>query len=677
MSGKNRIFAHVMTEKEITKAYRTLETYAGQNPTILYYKRLHEQHRLVFDDDFKGKYILKNADYETRAVNRIVRISSDFGSELQKDNNLDFTPDRILLISIVGEMGKSYHCYIQYRKSVPPVLRFVKKHFILTDFMHGDYTKTEIDFEPWDCKVRELGRPLREHQKSAVKFLVTNKRCILADGMGLGKSSSAIVASLAAGCEKILVITTASLKSTWKREISLYEDPENLSVVNGDKWILGKKFTVVNYDIVQNFYEVAYEDKYEMQAIKGNGEAEWVRVPVLIKDKKTGGTKIKQQKSRKKAAVEAALAKSPLFLSKFDCVIIDEAQKLSNRGSIRYEVISDFLSKAKPEYLFLVTGTPLTNNPMNLYSVLRLINADVTSDYEYYVKRYCGGEEMFAKGEWGKWLTVYTSRNGGSWATMTKKQKRECEDFINGHARKLMIPNDATNLDELKERIKHLYIRRTQDEIPGMVEKKVETRYYDLTDEQRVAYDKLWDEYVEAQTAAGNEDNEEYRQLVEGMLIRKYLAREMTANTIQLCDEHLADGEKVIIMCSFRDEMQTFKEYYGDKCVMFDGEMTAKQKEKAEKNFMENPKKTVFIGQYVAASVGLTLTISKFLVFNSFSWVAADNFQAEDRIYRITQKEDVTCVYQIFSDTILEDMYEKVLEKARIMKKLIVKEANK
>ena len=666
-----------MTDKDIQKAYRLLETYTGDNPRIRYYKVLHEEHRLIFDDDFKCEYILKNANYQTRIIRKIVMISSDYGKTLKDKYNLEFVPEKILLVSIVGELGKSYHCYIQFRKSVPPVLEFVRKNYILTDFNVIDYTKTDIDFTPYNERLASFGRKLKEHQEQAAKFLVTNKKCILADSMGLGKSSSAVVAALAAGCKNVLVICPASLKPTCRREISYYEDADNISIVSGSKWVLGKRFTVVNYDIVQNFYEIAYEDKYEMQSVEGNGTEEWVRVPVLVKDKKTGGTKVKQQKSRKKENVEAALKNSPLFLSKFDCVIVDEAQKLSNRGSIRYEVISDFLSKASPEYIFLVTGTPLTNNPMNLYSVLRLIKADVTADYEYYVKRYCSGETMFAKGEWQKWLTVYTSRFGGSWNTMSKEQKRQCFEFIDGHARKITIPKDASNLNELRERIKHIYIRRTQDEIPGMVNKSVETLYYDLTDEQRKVYDKLWDDYVEAQTAEGNDDSEEYRQLVEGMLIRKYLAREMTAHTIELCDEHIEDNEKVIIMCSFRDEMQIFKDYYKDKCVMFDGTMTAKQKEKAEKDFMEIPKKKVFIGQYIAASVGLTLTASKFLVFNSFSWVAADNFQAEDRIYRITQKEDVTCVYQIFEDSILQDMYEKVIDKARIMNELIVKEKEK
>ena len=669
-----------MRESCISKAYRILENYCGYNNQILYLKRLHKLHKLILTEDgFDTEYIIKNKDYERDTVNKVVKISSYFGDKLKEKYSLDFKPEKIKITSIIGEMGESYHCYVQYRKSVEPQLMYVNKKNILTPLHVIDHNSLEIDFTPYNEKYARFGRKLKEHQETGVKFLVANKKCILADSMGLGKCCEATVAALAAGCKKILIITTASLKSTWKREISFFEEPENIVTISGSKWD-GEtgKFTVINYDIVQNYYEIAYENEYKTEIIYGkDGQTEELRVPVMIRDKKTGKMVNKQVKSRKKKEIKKALENSPLFMSEFDCLIIDEAQKLSNNDSNRYKVISDFISKSGIKYVFLVTGTPLTNTPMNLFHILKLINADITKDYEYYIKTYCNGKTMFRPGEWKKWLSIYERDNGIYWSTMSPSEKSSAYQFIDEHAQKMTIPQGYSNLDELREKIKHVYIRRLSSDIPGMVNKRIDTRYYDLDERQKRIYNKLWDEYVVTQEENGDNTNEEYRQLVEGSLIRQYLAKEMINNTISLANDYIEDGEKVIIVCNFTSEINEFKEYYGNKAVVYDGKMTAKRKDKAEKDFMENPKIKVFIGQELAMSVGLTLTSSHIMIFNSYSWSENDNRQTQDRIYRITQKEDALCIYQLFTDSISQDMFEKVLRKGLIMDETIKAEKEK
>ena len=645
--------------------------YSGDNNVILYFKKKFEEGRLLLSEDgFDTEYIIKNCDYKKVAVNKVVKISSILGKSLQEKYEIDFQPEKLLIKEIIGEMGKSYHCYCQYRKSVPPKLMYIRKRYILDELFKVDHEKLVIDFDKYDKITEKYGRKLKEHQKTGVKFLVANKKCILADSMGLGKTTQAVVAALETGCKKILVITTAALKSTWRREIGFYEPDENIFVVNGSKWD-GEtaKFTVINYDIVKNYYEVPMEQAYEEQILtNSDGEIEKVRVPVYKVDKKTGKREPKMVKSRKKVNVQKNLENSPLFQSGFDCVIIDEAQKLSNNTSNRYKVIYDFLMKSNIEYVFLTTGTPLTNTPMNLYHILKLIDASITSEYEFYVQRYCAGKEINKPGEFQKWSNVADARG---------KTGKEKYDFIGENVAKMIIPQGASNLDELRERIKHLYIRRLSSDIPGMVNKRIETLEYDLNSEQKKQYDKLWEEYLEAQEENGDESNEEYRQLVEGMLVRQFLANEMVENTKKLVDDYIEDGEKVIIVCNFTNELEQFKEYYGKQCVTYDGKMTAKQKDKAVDAFMNDKKVKVFIGQEVAMSVGLTLTSSHIMVFNSYSWSENDNRQTQDRIYRITQTEDALCIYQLFTDSISKDMFEKVMRKGLIMDETIKSENDK
>lgn len=629
----------------IQKAYDILKNYNGKNNQIRYYKVLYDGGRLILED-FGCEYILKNHDYEPIEVNKVVRISSEFGNTLQEKYSLDFVPVKVKITRIIGEMGASYHGYVQFRQSVEPQLMYFKKRNILDRLIDVDYMSLDIDFDKYDNMSSNGGRKLKEHQKIGAKFLVANKKCILADGMGTGKTTTSIIGALAGGYKKILVITTASLKTNWVKDIVLYEDKENISIVSGSKWEPGKKFTVTNYDIVQNFYTIAEEPVYEMEYVYGkNGEVvDTLKVPVMVKDKNTGKMVQKMQKSRKKADIKEALKNSPLFLEDYDCVIIDEAQKLSNNTSIRYKTIYDFLHKANPKAIFLLSGTPLTNNPMNLYHILKLIDADVTADYQYYVKRYCGGTEMCL-------------RDG----------------------RTIMKMGEATNLDELRHKIKDIYIRRLADETGEMVNKDVLRKYYDLTDAQRVEYDKLWDKYVASQESSGDDstDPEQYRQLVEGSLVRQFLAKAMTQNTIDLVDDYIEQGEKVVIITTFQEEMDILKAHYGKKAVTYNGKMLPKQKDKAQDEFMNNPKVMVFIGQIIACGVGLSLPIAKTLVFNSYDWVAANNMQCEDRIYRLTQTRDVECIYQLFTDSISQEMFDKVVYKEMLMKKVIKSEKQK
>ena len=669
-----------MKESPISKAYRILEEYCGTNNQILYYKRLNELHKLILTEDgFETEYIIKNKDYISDNVNKIVKISKQLGEKLQEKYEIDFTPEKLRITTIIGEMKNSYHCYAQYRNSIPPTLMFLSKKQILTPIHVVDYKSIDIDFTPYNNKLSEYGMKLKQHQEDGIKFLVGNKKCVLADQMGLGKTIQAIVSSLESGCKKILVITTASLKSTWKRETSLFEKSEDIVVIKGSKWDGSTgKFTIINYDIVQNYYEIPYENEYKIEEIQGkNGEVEKLKVPVMIKDKKTGKMVNKQVKSNKKNDIKKALLNSPLFTSNFDCVIIDEAQKLSNNTSNRYKVIYDFLRKSDIKHVFLLTGTPLTNTPMNLYYILRLIDADVTKDYEYYINTYCDGKKLYKPGEWKKWLAKYEYTHGTSWYSMGDEERKDAVKYIDENADSVIIPQGSTNLNELREKIKHVYIRRLSSDIPGMVNKSLDTRYYDLDERQKEEYDRLWDEYVEAQEENGDNTNEEYRQLVEGTLVRQFLAREMVPNTIELANDYIEDGEKVIIACNFTSEINAFKEYYGKQAVVYDGKMTPKQKDKSEKEFMENPKIKVFIGQIESAGVGLTLTASHIMIFNSYSWLETSNRQMQDRIYRITQKEDALCIYQLFTDSISQDMFEKVLRKGLVMDETIKAEKDK
>lgn len=618
-----------MKINDVDKAYEILKTYNGTNNQIKYYQYMYSKNSIVLKE-FDINYILNNYDYSPKTINKIVKVSDIFGKKIQEKYELDFTPEKVKITTIIGEMGDSYHCFLQFRQSIPPKLFYLNKKYILNPLETIDYSKIDIDFNQFDKKTEHLGRKLKALQKEGVKFLLSNKKCILADGMGSGKSIQSIVASICTNVDKILIICPASVKSTWKRELRYYVDEKDITIVNGNNWGETTKFTIINYDILDNFYTVPTENVIE---------------EVVTKDENNNiVTKLvtKTKKSTKKAVIEECMKNSRLFQEKFGCVIVDEVHRMVNNKSIRYQVIDDLFKRTRPPFRFLLTGTPMTNKPMNLYYILKLIDAEVTDDYRFYVKRYCGGKEM-------------KLRTG----------------------KKILIANDATNLDELKEKIKHVYIRRLLSQMSDMVKKNIEVKEYDLNEKQTIRYNELWDEYVKAQEEKGNNDSEAYRQLVEGTIVRQYLAKEMIPNTIHLAEEIIDNDEKVIISCTYTEEVNELKKYFGKIAVVYDGKMTSKQKDKSEYEFMNNPKIKVFIGQIDSASVGLTLTAATKLIFNSFSFSSSVLKQMEDRIYRLTQTKDVTCYYQVFTDSISQHVYNTVLKKELIANSIIKSEDEK
>ena len=161
------------------------------------------------------------------------------------------------------------------------------------------------------------------------------------------------------------------------------------------------------------------------------------------------------------------------------------------------------------------------------------------------------------------------------------------------------------------------------------------------------------------------------------MLVRQYLAKEMTKHTIELVEDYIESGEKVVIITCFQEEMDILQKHFGKKCVIYNGKMLPKQKDKAQDEFMNNPKVQVFVGQVHACGVGLSLPAARILVFNSYDWSAAANKQAEDRIYRLTQTRDVECIYQLFTDSISQDMFDKVIYKELIANQTIKSEKEK
>ena len=667
-----------------SKAIEILRNYNGINPYILNLKKdIIVKEKINSLTDFTIEYILKNYNFTPKVINKSVKIADWYGASLQKKLEIEFKPEKIKIISFLGETKEYYHCIIKYRQNMEPYQYFLSKKGLLEDFLTEDYHTITVDFERYNnlglINRPDIPRIVKPHQMEAVQFLLSRKKCILADDMGLGKSMSVSIASIEGNFDCVLVICPASLKTNWLEELSFFIPQREISVIGGitglkkselerylgygegrsgktvkeleeeakerGKWD-ANRYVIVNYDILDEFYEFA--------------------------------------KTRSKVNLEIALNNSPILQfvkGKKSLIIIDEAHKLSTMKSERFKIIKDLLSKGNPDSLYLVTGTPITNDPQNYYNLLSLLDAEITKDWNYYMQRYCGAKKFPKNAEEkekrNKITASFVKQLGkNTWYDLTDDEKKELNVIVEKTVKMLTVPTKPTNLDELKSKTSHLYLRRTKNDFADLPSKTIHERYFDLTDEQKKEYDRLWEEYEELKLQE-DPNNEINKELIEGALYRKYLSNQMVANTISLTDRCIAKGEKVVIACCYDEELYTLKEYYGDKCVVYNGKMTLKKKDEAKDAFIKDPNVMVFIGNITAAGVGITLINSRVLIFNNISWVPGDNQQMEDRIYRIGQKRDVHIYYQFFRNTQYEKMWNTVLKKSEVINQVIKKEDEK
>lgn len=575
-------------------ALNKLREYNGKNPYLKKLKNeLIKKGKLSLTST-QEEYILKNFDFEPYKVDRVIGISDYLGEELKNKYELPFVPNKVYFGFVLGENEKSFHVYGKLKKNQKENgMYWFPKTQVLEDPYYTPID-IDIDFEKYEAKDK-LGRKLYEHQKDGIKFLVSRKKCILADHMGLGKTIQSVMGTLAAESKKVLIICPSSTKINWEREINMFGEYDT-SIISGRKW-KPAKYTIINYDILKNFHTV----------------------------KKRGEKPIEEL--------------THILDEKFDTLIIDEAHYLKNHTSIRGSIVTDLVKKNAFENTWLLTGTPVANRPKDLYNLLKIIGHPLSDNWQFYVKRYCDAKNF------------------------KKKMK-------NGKIKNIWLIDGNSNLDELAIRVKNKVLRRLKENVLDMPDKTIIPVFNELTSKEWVEYDNLWEEYLIKRKEEKKRGNPQ-RDLVELILLRQFIAMKAIPNTIELTDNALEEDKKVIIFTTFTDELLELQEYYGNKCVVHHGSMNDKEKQKSVDDFQNNNSKKVFIGNIMSAGVGITLTAADTVVFNSFDWVPGNNEQAEDRSYRIGQKNNVSVYYQLFDDTISTRMWYTLKHKKNVIDQII------
>ncbi len=172
----------------LTEAYDILKNYEGtqQQLQLLKYNLFVRKKPL---SEFDASYVVANKNFKPFQVNKVVKITQELGKKFQEKFLLDFEPRLMYVYEVIGELGKSYHMFVKFREDTTkvggnPMLVYAWKNAILDELVVVDHTKLDIDFDWFDKKTEHLNRKLKPHQKDAAKFLIANKKAMLAHSMG-------------------------------------------------------------------------------------------------------------------------------------------------------------------------------------------------------------------------------------------------------------------------------------------------------------------------------------------------------------------------------------------------------------------------------------------------------------------------------------------------------------
>ena len=443
-------------------------------------------------------------------------------------------------------------------------------------------------------KAFALADGLFPHQVEGVAFLLGRRRAILADDMGLGKTRQTIVSlrHLAPG-GPYLVVCPASVKRNWAREIGLVASDATILVIEGSAPVAPTaEWVIVNYDIL-----VRHRDALE--------QVNW-----------------------------AAL-------------VFDEAHYLKNHTSARSRLARDLTTlastrAAQPLVVQLLTGTPLTSRPRDLFVLLQLVAHPLGRSFLSFAKRYCAAE----KGEYG-WKT------GG-----------------------------ASNIDELTVQLHGVMLRRSKDDVLALPPKlrtwlpvavPVGTGSRAIKKVLALLTGKSDDSIgVVTKTSDPRKRGQLLAFITEA---RQALAVAKTSATLDFVRGAVEQGEKVIVFSCFDDPIQKLAKELGPAAVVVTGKTPSAKRQELVDRFQQEEGARVFIANIIAGGPGLNLTAATQVVFNDLDWVPTNHWQAEDRAYRIGQTRTVNVTYFVGQNTI-DDFVQAVLEtKAALVNAIVEGEA--
>ncbi len=511
------------------------------------------------------------------------------------------------------EWLKKMERYFRYGEINNDGVSISKHHFSLIDELFDEIDDEDLIKEIEEKKtkliefdsIKSIKTPrgvtakMRDYQTHGFNWLVFLNEFkmggCLADDMGLGKTLQVICLLQHQKNNKIkepnLVVMPTSLIFNWQNEIEKFAPKLKVKVISGIKRNKNTK-DFKKYDVILITYGLILRDID------------------YLKD------------------------------YQFNYAILDESQAIKNPNSKRYKAVR----LIKGHHRLVMTGTPVENSTMDLYSQMSFVNPGLLGTATFF-------KDYFAKA--------------------IEKDK------------------DENRTEELKKLIKPFLIRRTKEQVATELPDKTEmVLYCELEPAQKKVYDAFRDKYKNYLLGKIEEDGlgKSKMYVLEGLLKLRQICNSpaLLADKEDYGNESIKIKEllrhinentgqhKILVFSQFVKMLDLIKKALVTENIEYEY-LDGKTKNRQEKvnNFQHNDKVKVFLISLKAGGTGLNLTSADYVYIVDPWWNPAVEAQAIDRCYRIGQNKHVMAYKMICKNTVEEKIVELQNRKMKMVKDII------
>ena len=335
-------------------------------------------------------------------------------------------------------------------------------------------------------------------------------------------------------------------------------------------------------------------------------------------------------------------------------MIVDESTTIKNRKATRTKNIMMLAQEAK--YRRILTGSPITKSPMDLYSQCAVLSTKALGFKSYYAfqNRYA----------------LVVKRSMGT---------RAFQEIV-GYRR----------LDELNEKLDNFSNRVLKEDCLDLPDKVYIKRYVPLTDEQERVYKQMkklalakLESGELATTASVLTQIMRLQQICCGFLQPDEGEIEVLDNNrlkelLEITEE--LQG-KAIIWASYTHDIQqiasSLRDRFGPEAVATYYGATPQDERQEVVDKFQDPKSSLrfFVGQPRTGGYGITLTAATTMIYYSNSYDLEIRLQSEDRAHRIKQENKVTYIDLVSPDTIDEKILKALRSKIDLAGRVLGEEA--
>ena len=341
------------------------------------------------------------------------------------------------------------------------------------------------------------------------------------------------------------------------------------------------------------------------------------------------------------------------FASKFlSChstlMVIDESTTIKNPKAHRTKNIVRLSTEAK--YRRIMTGSPVTKNPLDLYSQCQFLSSWLLNFASYYSFR-------------NRYAEMKT---------------------LNMHGRSIQVVDKFKNLGELSDTLKSFSYRVLKEDCLDLPDKIYIKRQIILSPDQKKLYEQM---RKEALAVLNGKQVTTVNALTQLMRLHQITCGHFTAddgttqripnNRIRELMDILEETEgKAIIWAHYQWDIKDIikeivKEYGPGSVVDYYGLTPQSERDPNREKFQSDPKCRFLIGTPSTGGYGLTLTAANTVIYYSNGYDLEKRLQSEDRAHRIGQKKSVTYVDINAEDTVDEKIVKSLRKKINIASEVL------